>query len=397
MSATESRSRVRLGIDMLLDEVNRIPGRRWGLLTNYTGVTSNLESSAMALKKAGAPLVAALTPEHGLRGTAQAGESEKGGIDPYLGIPVLDTYRLEGQTLDEKIRELKLDALLCDLQDIGTRYYTYSWSAVDCMHSAARLGIPFYVLDRPNPLGGVQVAGPGVSPGFSSFVGRIDVPIRHGMTIGELARVGAALARDAGEDVPDPTVIRMAGWRREMLWEDTGLQWVMPSPNIPTPLSAFAFCGNALFEGTNMSEGRGTTRPFEIIGAPWLDESFAKQLNELGLPGVSFRECWFKPVFSKHENVAIGGAQFHIFAESAYEPLTSAIYALHMAISQSDGAFQWREPAWEQGVARPHFIDLLWGSPSLRHTLAKGEIEPVLDQLSTPTKTLERDRAYLLY
>ncbi|MGV8847681.1 exo-beta-N-acetylmuramidase NamZ family protein [Tessaracoccus sp.] len=388
---------LQLGVDRLLTNFDLVPGRRWGLITNNTGVTSELELSSTALWKAGAPLAALLAPEHGLRGTAQAGESESGGIDPETGLPVVDTYLREGAALDRAIAELGVDALLLDLQDIGARFYTYAWTMIDCLRSAARLGIPFHILDRPNPLGGRQVEGPGLTHGFESFIGRLDIPIRHGFTLGELARVGAAQDRLAGKDVPDPGVVTMQGWDRGMLWRDTGLPWVMPSPNIPTPESALAFVGNALFEGTSMSEGRGTTRPFELVGAPWLTSAYADRLNEAELPGVRFRTAWFQPTFSKHAHQAIGGAQMHITNPHTYDPLRTAVTLLALAISAPQSAFTWREPDWEDANPRPHFIDLLWGSSSLRLNLDSGDEQAVLAELSTARDLGRGDTAFLLY
>ena len=394
-----SERRVIMGIDRLLADWSLAPGDRWGLITNYTGVTGDLELSSTALWQAGAPVAALATPEHGLRGTVQAGESEEGGADPVTGLPVLDTYRLEGEALDDALAALDVDALIVDLQDIGARYYTYSWTMVDCMRSAARLGIPFYIADRPNPLGGVKVAGPGVSPRFDSFVGRIDVPMRHGLTIGELGRVAAALDRRDGISTPDPHVITMDGWDRQMLWEQTGLDWVMPSPNIPTPESAFAFVGNALFEGTNMTEGRGTTRPFELIGAPWLDDEYARRLTAMDLPGVKFRAAWFQPTFSKHAGTPVGGVQMYIEDRRTYRPLETAIWMLAVAQELSGGQFQWREPAWEEGSAGPrrYFEDLLWGSAGLREALDEGNAAAAVSQLDQAVPLRDRDQEWLLY
>lgn len=378
---------VRLGVDKLLDDPNLIPGSNWGLITNYTGVTSDMRLSSTAL--AGSGLAALLSPEHGLTGTAQAGESEKGGEDPRTGLPVLDTYRLEGSDLDRAISDLGVDALVVDLADIGARFYTYVWTMVDCLRSAARLGLPFVVADRPNPLGG-YASGPGLDPAYQSFIGRINVPIRHGLTIGELARVAASLDRADGLDVPDPIVVPMDGWTRSMMWADTGLPWVMPSPNIPTPDSAFAFVGTALFEGTNVSEGRGTTRPFELVGAPWLDPSYAEGLNGKGLTGARFRFASFNPIFSKWAGTPIGGAQ--VYLERGADPLAVGLAMLAGAVTEE---FEWREPIWEGPRAGLHFTDLMWGGPGLREKLAAdpGELLQDLDA----SELRARDAEWLLY
>ncbi|MGO1487410.1 MAG: exo-beta-N-acetylmuramidase NamZ family protein [Arachnia sp.] len=397
MRAEHSTPPVLLGVDLLLRDFSLVKGHRWGLITNNTGVTSELQLSSVALWKAGAPLVALLAPEHGVRGTAQAGDSEAGGVDPETHLPVLDTYLKDGPELDQAIAELGLDALLFDLQDIGARFYTYASTMIDCMRSAARLGIPFHVLDRPNPLGGEKVAGPGIVTGFESFVGRMDIPIRHGLTVGELARVGASLDRRNGVDVPDPGVVMMQGWHRWMLWDDTGLSWVMPSPNIPTPESAMAFVGTALFEGTSMSEGRGTTRPFELVGAPWLDSGYADLLTQARLPGVRFRTAWFSPTFSKHAHQAIGGVQIHIADPDIYDPLRSAVDMIMVAMSAPNADFQWREPAWEETGPRPLFIDLLWGSDSLRNRIDDGDKAAILAEIDSAQDLRSRDEHLLLY
>lgn len=391
------RPTVQLGIDRLLADHGLVVGQRWGLITNYTGVTSDLELSSVALHRSGAPLVALLSPEHGLQGTAQAGESEASGSDPRTGLPVLDTYKLHDEALDDAIRELDVDALIVDLQDIGVRYYTYVWTMVDCLRSAARLGIPFYVLDRPNPLGGSIISGPGVEPGFESFVGRLDVPMRHGLTIGEVARVAAQLDRADGHDVPDPGVVEMRGWSRSMLWADTGLEWVMPSPNMPTPITALAFVGTALFEGTSFSEGRGTTRPFELIGAPWIDDQYVDELNRRGLAGVRFRSTSFMPTFSKWQGEAIGGVQLHLQDPHAFDPLVTATTMLVVAQQMFPCRFAWREPMWENGVARPHFVDLLWGGPKLRALVETASMDGIVGELQRASGLRDRDAEWLLY
>lgn len=407
-----SARRVRLGADRLLAGEVDLGGRRWGLLTNYTGTTSTLELTSVKLAESTAPLVALLSPEHGVRGTVQAGESEVSAHDPLTGLPVLDTYQLSDEALDAAIRMLDIDTLLVDLQDIGARFYTYVWSMVDCLRSAARLGIRVVILDRPNPLGGVVVSGPGLAPGFDSFVGRLDVPIRHGLTIGELGRVAAALDRAEGKDAPDPEVVTMSGWRREMLWADTGLEWVLPSPNMPTPETALVFVGTALFEGTTLSEGRGTTRPFELVGAPWLDQRWAADLNSRELPGVHFRPTWFQPTFSKWAGTPVGGVQVHVTNRDTFDPLrvgTQMLLAAHRAPVPGDqtegdqtegdqsGEFAWREPAWEGDHQRPHFIDLLWGSDRLRHLIDDDDESGLAEELAKAAQLRQRDEALLLY
>lgn len=387
--------RVQLGIDRVLADPSLLPGSRIGLVTNFTGVSADLELSSKALARSQVPLVALFSPEHGLRGTAQAGQSEASGRDPDTGLPVFDTYRKSESQLDEGIAGFAIDALVCDLQDVGARYYTYAATVLDCQRAAARLGIPFVVLDRPNPLGGTTVDGPGVREGFQSFVGPLDIPIRHGLTMGELARVGARRDRDAGLDVPEPTIIEMVGWHRSMTWAETGLLWVPPSPNMPTPDTALAFVGTGPLEGTNLSEGRGTTHPFEIFGAPWLTPHFADRLNAAALPGVTFRLAWFTPTFSKYAGEVCCGAQMYVTDPVNYAGLRIGIEIL-VAAREFD-QFTWLTPAHEDRGSRPPFVDLVWGSSDLRTLIDAGERAMLIDQLNEATRLRKRDIDVLGY
>ncbi|QTX04081.1 exo-beta-N-acetylmuramidase NamZ family protein [Agromyces archimandritae] len=360
---------VRTGLERLLADPDLVPGRRWGMLTNYTATTTDLEFAPAAIRRVTDRLVALLGPEHGVRGAVQAGFSEQTAVDDETGLPIADTYRHVGADLDRLIASHDLDVIVADLQDVGTRFYTYAWSVIDCMRSAARLGIPFVVLDRPNPIGG-GAAGPGLVPECASFVGREDIPIRHGMTLGELAREIAA--RDAASGNPsDVTVIEMRRWRHRMTWADTGLPWVMPSPNMPTPDTARAFPCTGLFEGTNLSEGRGTTRPFELVGAPWLPVTFADELNARELPGVRFRRADFTPTFSKHAGEHCVAVQVHVTDHGAFEPVRTGVSMLHALHERCPDEFAWLQPGRGQPATR-FFVDLLWGSEQLRTGLADG-------------------------
>ncbi|MGW1339978.1 exo-beta-N-acetylmuramidase NamZ family protein [Kribbella sp. NPDC002412] len=338
---------VRTGAERLAGEPGLVGDGRLGLITNFTGVLPDLRPTAVALLDAGLRLTALFGPEHGLRGTAQAGASEAEGIDPDTGLPVFDTYGRHGAALDELFAEV--DVLLFDIQDIGTRFYTYIWTMYDCLQAATRLGKRFVVLDRPNPLGGLRVEGPLLQPGFESFVGRAAIPLRHGLTAGELAlQLGAA------------EVIAMEGWTRDAC--GTGAVWVPPSPNMPTLDTAFVYPGTGLFEGTNLSEGRGTTRPFTTIGAPFLDERFVPTLRDFGLPGVVFRRTWFEPTFSKYAGVAVPGVQLHVVDRSAYEPVRTALEMLQVV-----------RQLYPDDLRLLPSLDLLWGSDSLRKALEAGE------------------------
>jgi uncharacterized protein YbbC (DUF1343 family) len=338
---------VRIGAERLVAQPSLAGDGRLGLITNFTGVLPDLRPTSVGLLDAGLRLTALFGPEHGLRGTAQAGQSEAEGVDPDTGLPVFDTYRRQGRELDDLFSGV--DLLVFDIQDIGTRFYTYIWTMHDCQQAAARLGKPFIVLDRPNPLGGVRIEGPLLQPGFESFVGRAPIPLRHGLTVGELARqLGPA------------TVVELEGWTREAA--GTGVSWVPPSPNMPTLDTAVVYPGTGLFEGTNLSEGRGTTRPFETIGAPYVDDRWLPALRSYELPGVIFRRTWFEPVFSKYAGQAVSGVQLHVIDRSVFEPVRTALVMLRTL-----------NELYPDDFGLLPSLDKLWGSDSLRKVLEAGD------------------------
>jgi uncharacterized protein YbbC (DUF1343 family) len=366
--------RTRTGIEILTENPGSLSEGRVALLTNHTGATATLERNVDALLAAGVNVVALFSPEHGLNGTAQAGESEPSFVDERTGLPVIDTYAVR-DSLDTALEEHDLDVLVYDMQDVGIRYWTYTWTMYDAMAACARLGIGFVVLDRPNPLGGVAVEGPPLDRRFSSFVGRTAVPQRHGLTSGELAALFNELdmPREAGRRV-DLRVVELDGWTRDMAWEDTGVPWVIPSPNLPTVESAYAFAATGLIEGTNLSEGRGTTRPFELFGAPYVDARLVPLLRSLDLPGVAFRETWFQPTFHKHAGTAVRGAQLHITDRAGYQPVRTGLAILQAVAELYPDSFGILPPdssadADHEGYA----LDRLWGSDALRLRLANGE------------------------
>ncbi|MGN9839965.1 exo-beta-N-acetylmuramidase NamZ family protein [Nonomuraea sp. H19] len=345
---------VRTGAERLVAEPALAGGARLGLITNPTGVLSDLTPTPVALLAAGVNLTAMFGPEHGLRGTAQADGSESDTVDERTGLPVYDTHKLSGAGLDRVVAASGVDTLVFDIADVGTRCYTYVWTMYDLMESTTRLGLRFVVLDRPNPLGGSVTEGPPLDPAFASFVGRYPLPVRHGRTAGELAQL-------FGFDV-DLTVVEMAGWRRELAFDATGLPWVMPSVNMPTLDTALVYPGTSLFEGTNFSEGRGTTRPFELVGAPYADARFAAALAALGLPGVRFRDVWFTPAFHKHAGVPVRGVQLHVHDRDAFRPVLTGLSMLYAA-----------RTLYPDDLRLEPFLDDLWGSGALRRRLETGE------------------------
>nr|WP_282190110.1 DUF1343 domain-containing protein [Streptomyces sp. S1D4-11] len=315
-------------------------------------------------------------------------------------MPVHDTYRCSGERLDKLLVDSGVDALVYDLQDIGARFYTYVWTMFDLMVSAARTGVRFMVADRPNPLGGLVSEGPLLDPAWASFVGRAAVPVRHGLTCGELARhLNTSAVPQLAGNAADLTVIEAAGWQRAMDAEATGLPWVAPSPNIPTPATATCYPGTCLFEGTNLSEGRGTTQPFEIVGAPYIDARFASSLTELALPGVHFRDLRYVPTFHKHAGRPLRGVQLHITDREVFAPVRTAVAMLATLRRLYPDGFDWRTADGDvEGTGHRHFIDLLWGSDRLRRAVDAGDDPlPLCDPLKRrPAGGLKRRRTALL-
>ncbi|MFQ5718742.1 MAG: exo-beta-N-acetylmuramidase NamZ domain-containing protein [Acidobacteriota bacterium] len=361
-------SAVRPGLEILVTEqVRLLAGRRIGLLANQASVDRQFRHAADLLAAApGVELKALFGPEHGLRGAAQDMEAVTSSRDPATGLPVHSLYGATAATLAPTPSMLDgLDLMVCDLQDVGARYYTFSATILATLAAADRAQIPVIVTDRPNPLGGEVIEGPVLAPGFESFVGRLPVPVRHGMTLGELCLMGKD---HLGYDV-DLQVVPMAGWTRDQGWPATGLPWVLPSPNMPSVDTAVVYPGACLVEGTTMSEGRGTTRPFEFIGAPWLDPiRFAGELNDLGHAGVRFRPHWFRPVTQKWAGVTCGGVEVHVDDPASFRSFATFVAMLAIARRQSGGQFAWRTAPYEFEARHPA-IDLLAGSDRLRRDL----------------------------
>lgn len=361
-AAAAGRSgRVRTGFDRLAaDGYRLLAGRRVGIVTNPTGVTQDLRHVVDVMHPdERVELTAVFGPEHGFRGTAQAGGSEGRYDDPATGLPVYDTYQTSGQRLADVFTESGVDTVVFDIQDAGARFYTYIWTLYDCMEAAALAGKRFVVLDRPNPVTGRAALGPVLHREFATFVGREPIAQAHGMTVTELALLfnGEFLDRPVELDI-----VRMSGWRRTDFFDDTGLPWVPPSPNMPTPETALVYSGTCLFEGTNLSEGRGTTRPFELLGAEGVDRAWAEAANAEELPGAHFREAYFTPTFHKFQGRTVGGVQLHVHDRESFDPVRTGV-ALLVTAKRSWSRFAWREDNW---------IDNLTGSTSVRTLIDAG-------------------------
>jgi uncharacterized protein YbbC (DUF1343 family) len=357
---------VRTGVERLIASRYAIlRGRRIGIITNPTGILPDLRHEVDVLHADPAvELTAVFGPEHGFRGTAQAGGSQGFYDDPRTGLPVYDTYGKSGQALAGVFTASGVDTVLFDIQDVGARFYTYIWTLYDSMVAAALAGKRLVVLDRPNAISGRRASGPVLHSEYATFVGRKPIAQAHGMTVGELARLfnDTWVADDAGRPA-DLSVVGMDGWHRDMYYEDTGLPWVPPSPNMPTVDTAVVYPGTCLFEGTLASEGRGSTRPFEMIGAPYGDWRWASALTELRLPGVVFRENYFTPTFSKFAGVAVGGVQLIVTDRRACDPIRTAIAMLVTLRRVYPAGFAWRPDNW---------IDKLTGSDQVRTAIDAG-------------------------
>ncbi|HEY6100573.1 MAG TPA: DUF1343 domain-containing protein [Anaeromyxobacter sp.] len=347
-----------------------LAGRRVGLVANPTAVTRGLVHAADLLHAApGLRLEALFGPEHGVRGDAQYMAAVEGGRDARTGLPAHSLYGETRESLRPAAAQLEgLEVLVFDVQDVGARYYTYQATMMLCMEAAAAAGKAFVVLDRPNPIGGALVEGPALRPGFESFCGLHDLAVRHGMTVGELA----LLFREERKLDLELEVVPCRGWSRGMLFRETGLPWVLPSPNMPTPETALAYPGLCLLEGTNLSEGRGTTRPFELLGAPWLDgHRLAEDLARERLPGVAFRPASFVPTWDKHAGVRCHGVEIVVRDPARFRPFRTGLAAVVHARAQDPARFAWRTEPYEFVRDVPAF-DLLCGSAREREAIEAG-------------------------
>ena len=403
---------VKLGVDVLFEkQLDLVKGKRVGLITNPTGVDGDLDSIIELFRaRTDLELAALYGPEHGVRGNAQAGEYVKFYFDEQYELPVFSLY---GQSrkpppdiltnIDETMRAFDtehtdkqvekdmlqaVDVMVFDLQDVGARVYTYIATMAYAMQACAETGIPFVVLDRPNPINGVAMEGPILEyPEYSSFIGLYPIPLRHGMTAGELAQLfnEKFLPRKV-----KLTVVPMEHWRRAEWFDETSLPWVIPSPNLPTLDGATVYPGQVLLEGTNLSEGRGTTKPFEFFGAPWIDGYvLARELNALDLPGVTFREVWFSPTFSKFKGELCGGCQLHVTDRDAYQPVATVLAELALI----------RKLYGDKLELHDRYFDKVMGTSSVREALLRGEpVETIVAGFKPGLEAFAKTRApFLLY
>ena len=390
------RTTARLGIDVLLDRDRKlVSGQRVGVVSNPASIDHAFRHTADRLANdPDVELGALFGPQHGFRSDVQDNMIETPHAkDAQRRVPIYSLYSETREPTAEMLRDV--DVLVIDLQDVGTRVYTYIYTMANCMRAAAKHGVRVVVCDRPNPVGGTAIEGATLRPEYTSFVGQFPIPLRHGLTIGELARlfndefgIGAAL-----------DVVPLDGWRRWMYFDETALPWVMPSPNLPTLDSTIVYPGAVLFEGTMLSEGRGTTRPFELVGAPWLDgDRLAQAMNARGLPGVHFRPAFFEPTFQKHARETCGGCQIHVLDRTRFEPVRAAVELIAECRAQNPSRFAWREPPYEYEHQKAP-IDILFGSDRLRLTIDAGTAaETLVSEWRTDVNAFRRLREkYLLY
>src|SRR5262252_5442753 len=362
---------VRLGLERLLEgpDSSLIKGTRIGLVSNPASVDSRLvHASDRLAAEDDWTLTALFGPQHGFRSDLQENMIESPHArDAKRRLPVYSLYSETREPTREMLADV--DVLVIDLQDVGTRIYTYIYTMANCLRAARAHGVRVVVCDRPNPIDGVDLEGAALDPEYTSFVGQFPIPMRHGLTIGEAARLfNDHFGINAAVDV-----VPMEGWRRAMWYDDTGLPWVLPSPNIPTLDTAVVYPGAVLFEGTLLSEGRGTTRPFELIGAPWIDgERFADAMNSRRLPGATFRAVFFEPTYHKHAKVLCGGCQIHVTDRRAFAPMRAAVEMLGEFRREAPSQPIWRDPPYEYEYVKPP-IDILYGSDRLRKGIDAGE------------------------
>ncbi|PTM54805.1 exo-beta-N-acetylmuramidase NamZ family protein [Desmospora activa] len=390
----KGKGSVKTGLEILLENPDRYKGKRVGLIANPTAMTTGYDHALDAMLEKGIQVTHVYGPEHGVRGTEQAGDVPGSYEDPRTGLPFVNLYGKQPQEMVALFAEV--DVLIFDIQDVGSRFYTYIYTMAYAMEAAALADKPFIVLDRPNPIGGDKVEGPVLDPAYRSFVGLFPIPQRHGMTVGELAYLfNEEFLPQSGAQSVDLQVIQMKGWKRGSHYQDTGLPWVLPSPNMPTLETALVYPGTGMIEGTNLSEGRGTTRPFELVGAPYIKGwELTEALNQQNLPGVSFREAYFNPTFSKYQGENVGGVQLHIEDPKTFDPILTGLTIMQETKRLYPKEFQWRQDADSS-----YWIDKLTGSERVRTEIDRGTFaRKIVEQWEAELNQFKKLRQqYLLY
>ncbi|HVO32760.1 MAG TPA: DUF1343 domain-containing protein [Elusimicrobiota bacterium] len=383
------------GLDVLGEnDFAELRGARVGLLHHQASVDRHLRPIVRLMEKSGVRVAALFAPEHGLWGSAQDQVPiDDVSIGSRHSRPIFSLYGDHRVPTEEQLNGL--DVLVCDLQDVGSRYYTFIWTMALAMQACARFAKEFWVLDRPNPINGIQLEGPVLDLNFASFVGLYAMPARHGMTIGEVAMwlnaefdIGARLK-----------VVPMRGWKRRMYFEETGLPWVLPSPNMPTVDTAVVYPGGCLIEGTNLSEGRGTTHPFELLGAPFIDpQALAARLERRRFPGANFRACRFEPTFHKFQGELCGGLQIHVTDRKAFKSFLSMLVIIQEIRNLYPSKFAWRSPPYEYEREKWPF-DILCGTDRVRLDMERGRtVEALEPDWRNACRAFDRRRArFLLY
>jgi uncharacterized protein YbbC (DUF1343 family) len=391
-----TRKQVKLGLEKLLEaELRLLRGARVGLICNQASVNHKLRHAADLLyEHPGIDLRALFGPQHGIRGDVQDNMIEtEHTLDRETGLPIHSLYSETREPTEAMLNEL--DVLVFDMQDVGCRIYTFAYTMANCMVASRKFGKKVIVCDRPNPINGVKVSGNVLEPERASFVGQFPIPTRHGMTLGELAQ----MFNKHFELNCDLEIVKMEGWERSYWQDETDAPWVMPSPNMPTLDSATVFPGTVHFEGTQLSEGRGTTRPFELVGAPYISpEEYARSLNDLDLPGVFFRSCIFRPTFQKHGGTSCGGVQIHVTDRNVFEPVITGLALVKIAYDLYTAEFRWKEPPYEYVYDQNPF-DVIAGTSSIREAIECGRsLEAIQNGWKDNLDAFRQLRqAYLLY
>jgi uncharacterized protein YbbC (DUF1343 family) len=390
------RQPVQVGLQVLLQDVPGVMrGARVGLICNQSSVNQAFQHAADLLHgHSGFKLTALFGPQHGIRGDVQDNMIETDhGVDRKTRLPVHSLYSETREPTPKMLEDV--DVLVFDMQDVGCRIYTFVYTLANCMRIAGQLGKPVVVCDRPNPINGVDISGNILEAEYASFVGLFPLPTRHGLTVGELAQ----MFRAKFNVECDLHIVPMVGWQRKFWFDETDAPWVMPSPNMPTLDTATVFPGSVHFEGTQLSEGRGTTKPFELIGAPYIDpDAYAERLTALDLPGVVFRSCVFQPTFQKHAKVSCGGVQIHVVDRDVFDSVLAGIAMVKVAHEMYPNEFRWKEDAYEYVFDKNPF-DVISGTNRIREAIEQGaDLATIRDGWKAPLAEFENMRAqYLLY